>query len=489
MRIRHRVWTAVVAAVLRRQVRTARWDRRRPRRSPTLLAEPRVKAALDAARATEAQTIDEQIRFCEVPAPPFKESARAQLLQAAFQQLGLQNVRIDRAGNVLGDRPGAAPHPRLVVAAHLDTVFPEGTNVKVTRDGNMLRGPGIGDNCRGLAVLVAVVRSLKDGGVQTPGSITFVANVGEEGLGDLRGMKALFNETMKGQIDRFVSIDGPGLHVTHVAVGSHRYRMTFKGPGGHSFGAFGLPNPANALGRAVAKIAELQVPGQPRTTFNVGRIGGGTSVNAIPAEAWMEVDMRSSDPVDAGGSRRQDSGRRRRRRGRGEPALEVVGEDHGDEGAGRRSAGRIDFDDLAHRADGAGRRPRRARHDRAFQRGLNRRQFPNEPEHSGDGDRRRRRRRRRPRDRRIVRRRGLVEGHRERGAHHHRARPEVARGRLRRRRLLQPLKPFKITRTLLARLAAGAARSGRSRRRGRRRRPSIRSARDGRLRQGRHSAR
>jgi acetylornithine deacetylase/succinyl-diaminopimelate desuccinylase-like protein len=141
-----------------------------------------------------------------------------------------------------------------------------------------------------------VIRSLKDAGVQTPGSITFVANVGEEGLGDLRGMKTLFNETLKGQVDRFVSIDGPGLHVTHIAVGSHRYRMTFKGPGGHSFGAFGLPNPANALGRAVAKIAEIQVPSQPRTTFNVGRIGGGTSVNAIPAEAWMEVDMRSSDP-------------------------------------------------------------------------------------------------------------------------------------------------------------------------------------------------
>jgi acetylornithine deacetylase/succinyl-diaminopimelate desuccinylase-like protein len=197
---------------------------------------------------------------------------------------------------VLGDRPGAAPRPRLAVAAHLDTVFPEGTSVKVRRDGRMLRGPGIGDNCRGLAVLVAVVRSLRDAGVQTPGSITFVANVGEEGLGDLRGMKTLFNETMKGQIDRFVSIDGPGMHVTHIAVGSHRYRVTFKGPGGHSFGGFGLPNPANALGRAIAKIAEIQVPSQPRTTFNVGRIGGGTSVNAIPAEAWMEVDMRSSDP-------------------------------------------------------------------------------------------------------------------------------------------------------------------------------------------------
>ena len=262
----------------------------------SLLADAKVKAAIAGARASESRTIDDQVRFCEVPAPPFKEAARGEVLKRSFQELGLQNVRIDRAGNVLGDRPGTAGRPRLVLAAHLDTVFPEGTPVKVTRDRGTLRGPGIGDNCRGLAVLVSVVRALNDAGVQTPGSVTFVANVGEEGLGDLRGMKTLFNDTLKGQVDRFVSIDGAGLHVTYVAVGSHRYRITFKGPGGHSFGAFGLPNPANALGRAVAKIAEIQVPATPRTTFNVGRIGGGTSVNAIPAEAWMEIDVRSADP-------------------------------------------------------------------------------------------------------------------------------------------------------------------------------------------------
>jgi acetylornithine deacetylase/succinyl-diaminopimelate desuccinylase-like protein len=146
-------------------------------------------------------------------------------------------------------------------------------------------------------VLVGIIRALKQANVQTPGSITFVADVGEEGLGDLRGMKQLFNETMKGQIDRFVSIDGTGVGITHVAVGSHRYRVTFRGPGGHSFGAFGLANPIDALGRAVGKIAEFQVPKQPKTTFNVGRIGGGTSVNSIPFEGWMEVDMRSSDPA------------------------------------------------------------------------------------------------------------------------------------------------------------------------------------------------
>jgi tripeptide aminopeptidase len=262
-----------------------------------LAQDPAVKAALDAARSTEARTIEDQIRFCEVPAPPFKETARGEVLFREFTQLGLQNVRTDKVGNVLGDRPGVAASPRVVIAAHLDTVFPEETKVKVSREGSLLRGPGIGDDCRGLAVLVAIIRSLRQANVQTHGPVTFVANVGEEGLGDLRGMKALFGETMKGQIDRFVSIDGTGLHVTTVAVGSHRYRVTFKGPGGHSYGAFGLASPINALGRAVAKIAEFQVPQQPRTTFNVGRIGGGTSVNAIAFDAWMEVDMRSSDPM------------------------------------------------------------------------------------------------------------------------------------------------------------------------------------------------
>jgi acetylornithine deacetylase/succinyl-diaminopimelate desuccinylase-like protein len=165
----------------------------------------------------------------------------------------------------------------------------------VTRRGQRLEGPGIGDNCRGLAVLVAVIRSLNQARVRTPGTVTFVADVGEEGLGDLRGMKALLGETMKDQIDRFVSIDNADEHLTIIGVGSHRYRITFKGPGGHSFAQFGLPSPANALGRAVAKIAEFQVSENPRTTFNVGRIGGGTSVNAIPSEVWMEVDLRSSD--------------------------------------------------------------------------------------------------------------------------------------------------------------------------------------------------
>jgi acetylornithine deacetylase/succinyl-diaminopimelate desuccinylase-like protein len=240
-----------------------------------LLQDAAVKAAVDAARANEAQTLADQERFCEVPAPPFMEAARAEVLRQAFQEVGLQNVRIDQVGNVLGDRPGRSARPRLVIAGHLDTVFPEGTDVTVTREGTVLKGPGIGDDCRGLALLVSIVRALNQARVQTEGTITFVADVGEEGLGDLRGMKALFGETMKGQIDRFVSIDGTGLGITRVAVGSHRYRVTFTGPGGHSFGAFGLANPIQAMGRAIAKISDFQVPTQPKTTFNVGRVGCG----------------------------------------------------------------------------------------------------------------------------------------------------------------------------------------------------------------------
>jgi tripeptide aminopeptidase len=262
-----------------------------------LVKDPAIRRALDEVKASEAQTLEDQIRFCEIPAPSFKEDIRGQELRRTFRQLGLQDVRVDKAGNVLGEYPGAAAHPHVVLAAHLDTVFPEGTDVKVTRDGAILRGPGIGDNCRGLAVLVAVIRAMKQSLVQTPGSITFVANVGEEGLGDLRGVKELFRATLKDQIDRFVSIDGTGVHVTNVAVGSHRYRVTFTGPGGHSFGAFGLANPMGAMGRAIEKIQEMQVPSVPKTTFNIGRVGGGTSVNSIPFEGWMEVDLRSADPA------------------------------------------------------------------------------------------------------------------------------------------------------------------------------------------------
>src|ERR1019366_7657861 len=258
---------------------------------------PAVRAAMEAARRSESRTLDLQARLCEIPAPPYQETVRGQELKRLFQKLGLRDVRVDAAGNVIGDRPGRTPRPNLVFAAHLDTVFPEGTNVKVTRAGDLLKGPGIGDDCRGLAVMLAVIAALDEAHVETPGTITFVADVGEEGLGDLRGMKSLFFDSLKGRIDKFVSVDGPGLGITHIGVGSNRYKVIFKGPRGHSYGAFGMANPIQAMGRAIAKIDALEVPRQPRTTFNVGRVGGGTSVNAIPFEAWMEVDMRSADPA------------------------------------------------------------------------------------------------------------------------------------------------------------------------------------------------
>ena len=265
-----------------------------------LLQDRTVSVVIDRIKRGEPQVLEDQIRLCEIPAPPFKEARRAEAFRQALQSLGLKNVRTDRAGNVIAERPGAGPKPHLVISAHLDTVFGEDVEVKTSRSGSVLKGPGISDDCRGLAVLLGVVRALEDGHFQTQGPITFVGTVGEEGLGDLRGVKELFNGELKGRIDRFVSIDGAGLGITSVGVGVLRYRVTFKGPGGHSYGDFGIANPIHALGRAIARLSDLEVPSQPKTTFNVGRIGGGTSVNSIPSEAWMEVDLRSSDRAALG---------------------------------------------------------------------------------------------------------------------------------------------------------------------------------------------
>jgi acetylornithine deacetylase/succinyl-diaminopimelate desuccinylase-like protein len=255
----------------------------------------RIQIALASIDKAEPTTIGTQVKLCEVPAPPFGERARAAVVREMLQAVGLKDVRFDREGNVVGERPGRARRPNVVLAAHIDTVFPERTDLTVTRTGPVLRGPGIGDNCRGLAVLIAVARALNAAAIETAGPIVFVGTVGEEGVGDLRGVKTLVGETLKGRIDYFVALDGSGSSITNVGVGSRRYRVLFRGPGGHSYGNFGRANPVNALGRAVARIADLQVPSAPKTTFNVGRLGGGTAVNAIPEEAWMEVDLRSSD--------------------------------------------------------------------------------------------------------------------------------------------------------------------------------------------------
>jgi acetylornithine deacetylase/succinyl-diaminopimelate desuccinylase-like protein len=261
-----------------------------------LLARADVAAAVEGLKAHEPATIDDQVTLSEIPSPPFKEGARAEAVRQRFAAAGLAEVRIDRAGNVLGTRRGRAPRPHVVISAHLDTVFPEGTDVRVTRSGTLLKGAGIGDDARGLAVLVAIARALAQSPIQTAGTVTFVATVGEEGLGDIRGARHLVNTELAGAIDAFVSIDGTGLDITATGVGSRRYKVSFAGPGGHSYGAFGTANPIHALGRAIAAVSDLTVPASPRTTFNVGRIGGGTSVNAIPFEAWFEIDLRSADP-------------------------------------------------------------------------------------------------------------------------------------------------------------------------------------------------
>ena len=263
-----------------------------------ILATPNVRRALDFIKEYEPKTIEEQIRTCEIPAPPFKEQVRAEYYKQRFTELGLKNVRIDREGNVIGERPGANTATSLVLAAHLDTVFPEGTDVKVKRSGTVLTAPGIGDDCRGLTVMLTVIHALNEAKISTNGSVIFVANVGEEGLGDLRGVRHLFKEELKGRITHFISIDGTGLGITNAGVGSNRYRVTFTGPGGHSYGAFGMQNPIHALGRAIEKISRFEVPKQPKTTFNVGRIEGGTSVNSIAHTAWMEMDMRSESATE-----------------------------------------------------------------------------------------------------------------------------------------------------------------------------------------------
>ena len=256
---------------------------------------PRVREALAYAARTEPQTIEEQISLCEIPAPPFKEAVRAAEYRRRMEALGLKNVRIDAEGNVIGERPGEPGGPVVVISGHLDTVFPEGTDVTVKREGTMLRGPGIGDDCRGLAVILAVAEALDAAKVRTRGTILFVGTVGEEGQGNLRGVRHLFGKELAGKVDYFISVDGTGLGITKDAVGSNRYRVSFQGPGGHSYGAFGMPNPIHAMGRAISKVADFQVPTDPKVTFNVGVVEGGTSVNSIPSTGTLQVDMRSVD--------------------------------------------------------------------------------------------------------------------------------------------------------------------------------------------------
>ena len=253
--------------------------------------------ALEFADEDYDRFVEELIELTEIPAPPFMEEARAQAYLKKLQELGLQDVEMDAEGNVMGIRPGTGGGPLLAVAAHLDTVFPEGTDVMVRRRGTRLSARGIGDDTSALAVLLAVIRAMEAAELRTTSDILFLADVGEEGLGDLRGMKYLFGTgRYKDRIEMFVSIEGGRqVDITNAALGSKRYRVTFNGPGGHSFSAFGLVSPSFAMGKAIEKFSNLEVPEDPKTTINVGVIGGGTSVNSIPFETWMEVDIRSEE--------------------------------------------------------------------------------------------------------------------------------------------------------------------------------------------------
>ena len=269
-------------------------------RAPGRVADgqPGVQRALAALKADNEWTLGQQISICEIPAPPFKEARRAEEFRRRLEQLGLQGARIDAEGNVIATRAGRAPGgPTVVFSAHLDTVFPETTDVRVTREGTVLRGPGIGDDCRGLAVLLAVARVMQRERIEPAATIHFVGTVGEEGEGNLRGVRHLFTKEMPGQIDYFISVDGTGLGLVNAAVGSKRFRVSYVGPGGHSYGAFGMANPIHAMGRAIAAISELRVPREPRTSFNVGVVKGGTSVNSIAMSGTMDIDMRSESPA------------------------------------------------------------------------------------------------------------------------------------------------------------------------------------------------
>jgi acetylornithine deacetylase/succinyl-diaminopimelate desuccinylase-like protein len=244
--------------------------------------------------AADERVVGTQIALSEIPAPTGGEAERGASVAARFRDLGLHDVRTDDVGNVTGLRRGASNGAPVLVCAHLDTVFPEGTTVEVARDGRQLAGPGIVDNSRGLAAMLALAETIDGTSLRTRRPILFAATVGEEGAGDLRGAKHLFAQ-LEARPAACIALDGAGDdRIVHRALGARRFRVTFVGAGGHSWASFGVPNPVHAAGTAAAKLASLPLPRVPRTTLSVCRIGGGISVNAIPDEAWLEIDLRSS---------------------------------------------------------------------------------------------------------------------------------------------------------------------------------------------------
>ena len=264
-----------------------------------LMGHPSVQEAFRHIEENDPWTIATLRELTQIPAPPFMEEVRGQRFVELLQESGVDSVWVDEEGNVIGLRRGNGSGT-MIFSGHLDTVFPEGTDVTIRENGDTLFAPGIADDTRGLVTVLAVLRAMNAADIQTDQDIWFVGTVGEEGTGDLRGVKHLFREGSP-DFSAFISIDGLGHSgVTNAGLGSHRYRVAFKGPGGHSWGAFGLGNPIHALGRAVtafdAEAKRYTDNAAQRTSYNVGTVGGGTSVNSIPFEAWMEIDMRSESP-------------------------------------------------------------------------------------------------------------------------------------------------------------------------------------------------
>ncbi|HEX5724102.1 MAG TPA: M20/M25/M40 family metallo-hydrolase [Longimicrobiaceae bacterium] len=263
----------------------------------SLLASPVLKPARALARASDEATLCEQIELARIPAPPFGEADRAARVLERFRAIGIANAHLDELGNVLArvSAAGDGALPPVVVAAHLDTVFPAGTDVTPRREGDRVYAPGITDNSRGIAGMLAVARILAQSGVRTARPIVFAGTVGEEGIGDLRGVKHLFRDGSElRRAAAFIALDGSGMRrIVHRAIGSRRLRVEVQGPGGHSWADRGAPNPIVALSAAVAEISTLAIPHPGRSALTVARVGGGTSVNAIPDQAWMELDMRS----------------------------------------------------------------------------------------------------------------------------------------------------------------------------------------------------
>lgn len=271
---------------------------------PQVMANPAYKKAVAELDRDHGRIVDDIVALTEIAAPPFKEKARGEAYLEKMRAAGLTDVEMDAEGNVTGLWRGTGPAGQklIVIAAHLDTVFPEGTPVKVRREGTKLFAPGIGDDTRSLAVLLGYVRAMKAAGVKAAKDILFVGNVGEEGPGDLRGVRHLFTKgKYKDRIGAFFSMDGTdGARIVTGGVGSRRYRVTFTGPGGHSYGAFGLVNPMTAMSQAVVDLYKIVPPKTPKTTYSASVTGGGTSVNSIPDKVFMEFDMRSVSQAELG---------------------------------------------------------------------------------------------------------------------------------------------------------------------------------------------